>query len=290
MIHPKAIIENGAVLEEGVSVGAYAVVEAAVRLGRNVCVQPHVHLKGDTVIGEGTFIGTGALIGAAPQMLGRAANRGKVTIGRNNVIREYVTIHASTSPQNSTTLGDNNYLMGFSHLAHDCRLKNNIVICNGSLLAGHIEVDNGVFISGNVTMHQFVRIGRLAMVGGLSRVNQDIPPFMMVIGDSRVWGINLVGLRRAKFLRTEIEDVKKAFAILYRRKLSPKSAADRLEGMNSERVKEIADFIRSSQRGICGPKRSALWERLFLDYPYFLRTQIPAYRMFLKTDQRPFTG
>jgi len=283
MIHSTAIIEKGAVLDEGVSVGAYAVIEAGVRLGRNVRVQSHARLKGDTEIGEDTFVGTGALIGEWPQMAVRVKEPGRLKIGRNNVIREYATIHTSTSAQSATIVGDNNYLMTFSHLAHDCRLKDNIVLCQGSMLAGHVEVDDSAFISGGVTVHQFTRIGRLTMVGGLSRVNQDIPPFMMVIGDSRVWGINLVGLRRAKLLKKEIEEIKQAFTIIYRKKLSVKSALKRLESLNTEKGKELAEFISASKRGICGPKRSSLGERLFLDYPYLLRTQIPAYREFLKT-------
>lgn len=282
MIHKTAVIDKEAILEKDVKVGPYAVIEKGVKLARGVCVSAHARLKGSTSIGEDTFIGTGALIGEIPQMIGVRENVGKVYIGKNNVIREYVTIHSSISPDKTTSIGDDNYLMGFSHIAHDCSLGNNIVICNGALLAGHVEVGDRAFISGNVVVHQFTRIGSLAMIGGLSRVNQDAPPFMTVVGDSRVWGINLVGLRRAQFNHKDINEIKKAFNVLYRSKLSIKSAVESLKKLNSEKVQELIDFILSSKRGISGPKRSTLLEKIFLDYPYFLRTKIPTYQLFLK--------
>ena len=268
MIHPKAIIEQGAILEEGVVVSGYA------------------QIKANVIIGENTFVGPGAIIGEAPQMTGVKVNKGRVRIGKNNTIREYVTINSSTSPDKETCLGDNNYLMAFSHLAHDCQVANDVVICNGSLVAGHANIGDKAFISGNVVIHQFVRIGALVMVGGLSRVNQDIPPFMMVVGDSRVWGINLVGLRRAKFSRDEINQVKKAYNLLYRQNLALKTALKEIETIESVKVKELLVFILASKRGICGPKRSSFFEKLFLDYPYLLRNKIPTYDYFLKYRKR----
>lgn len=282
MIHSKAVIEKGAILGESVDIGAYAIVEKGVKLGKGVKISPFVHLKGSTYIGENTFIGTGAVIGEMPQMLDLKENIGRVCIGNNNIIREYVTINSSTSEDKITSIGENNFLMAFSHIAHDCQLMNEIVVCNGSLIAGHVQVQDKAFISGNVVVHQFVRIGRLAMVGGLSRVNQDIPPFMMVVGDSRVWGVNLVGLRRAGFNREDISRVRKAYNIIYRKGLPQKSVLSELEKIGSEKVKEIVIFILSSKRGLCGPKRSTLLEKIFLDYPYFLRAKIPTYDLFPK--------
>lgn len=283
MIHETAIIQKGAQLEEGVRIGAYSIVEKNVRLGKNVCISPYVHIKGDTQIGENTFIGTGAVIGEMPQMLDLRDNCGKLRIGKNNTIREYVTINSSTSPQKVTSLGDNNYLMGFSHVAHDCSIANNVVICNGALIAGHAEVGDSAFISGNVVIHQFVKIGKLAMIGGLSRVNQDIPPFLMVVGDSRVWGLNLVGLRRASFSKKDIRDIRDAYNLIYRKGLPLKSALVKLEELKSDKVKEMIVFILASKRGICGPKRSTLIEKIFLDYPYLLRSKISTYSIFSKS-------
>lgn len=283
MIHPTAVIDKEVVLGEKVEIGPYAVIEKGVKLSKGVVISSHAHLKGNTYIGDNTFVGIGAIIGEIPQILGVRQNQGCVHIGRNNIIREYVTIHSSLSPDKPTYLGDNNFLMAFSHLAHDCKVGDEVVICNGALIAGHVEIGTKAFISGNVVVHQFVKIGRLAMVGGLSRVNQDIPPFMMVVGDSRIWGLNSVGLKRAGFKREEIIQIRNAYNILYRQGLSLKSALEKLKDIKSARVKEIVAFILSSQRGICGPKRSSLWEKLFLDYPYFLRNKIPTYTFFLRS-------
>lgn len=282
-IDKTARVDKRACLEEDISIGPYAVIEGDVHLAKGVSIGAHAHIKGNSYLGEGSSVGTGAVIGEVPQMLGMRQTEGKLYIGKNNIIREYVTIHTATKANCSTTIGDNNFLMGFSHVAHDCRLADNIVVCNGSLLAGGVEVGDGAFISGCVVVHQFVRIGKLAMVGGLSRVNQDVPPFMMVVGDSRVWGTNLVGLRRAKFLRPEIKKIKQAYKIIYRKGLPPKKALSELESIDSEKVKEISLFILSSKRGISGPKKSSLREKLFLDYPYFIRSKILTYDRFLKS-------
>jgi len=268
MIHKTAIIDKSAILDEDVEVSPYAIIEKNVKIQKNVFIGPYVHIKGNTTIGENTFIGTGAVIGEMPQISGLRENVGNLYIGKNNIIREYVTIHTSTSKDSSTFIGDNNYLMGFSHIAHDCKLSNNIVICNGTLIAGHAIIEDKAFLSGNVVVHQFVRIGRLSMIGGLSRVNQDIPPFMMVVGDSKVWTINLVGLRRNGFSNTEISEIKNVFNILYKKNLPLSKALEKLKNINSPLTTEIVDFISSSKRGICGPHRSSFLERLFLDYPY----------------------
>ncbi|MFH1359691.1 MAG: acyl-ACP--UDP-N-acetylglucosamine O-acyltransferase [Candidatus Omnitrophota bacterium] len=271
MIHPTAIIDQDVKLSDDVDIGAYACIEKGVSLGAGIKIQPYAHIKGNTEIGEGTSIATGAVIGESPQIIGHKNQDGKIRIGKNNVIREYVTIHTSSSPEKCTEIGDNNYLMGLSHVAHDCKIGNRVIICNGTLIAGHVHIDDQTFISGHVTVHQFVRIGRLAMIAGLSRVNQDVPPFMMVVGDSRVWGINGVGLRRAGFSQQDIQEIKRAHQHLYRSGLSVKKALDALNQENSEKIQELISFIASSQRGICGPKKSTFLEKLFLDYPYFVR-------------------
>jgi UDP-N-acetylglucosamine acyltransferase len=281
-IDKTAIVDKNACIEADVTIGPYALVEKDVHLAKGVSIGPHAHIKGKTYLGESTSVGTGAVLGEVPQMLGIRQTEGKLYIGKNNIIREYVTIHTATKANCSTTIGNNNFLMGFSHIAHDCRLADNIVVCNGSLLAGCVEVGEGAFISGCVVVHQFVRIGKLAMIGGLSRVNQDVVPFMMVVGDSRVWGINLVGLRRASFARDEIKKIRKAYRLLYRKGLPLKEALSQLEPIDSKNVKEIFLFVLSSKRGISGPKKSSLWDKLFLDYPYFVRSKILTYDRFLK--------
>lgn len=273
-IHPTAVVDKNAILQEGVSVGPYAVIEQDVEIDNDVLIGPYAHIKGKTRIGAETTIGTGAVIGETPQMAGMLKTQGGLTIGKNNIIREYVTIHAATKDGASTVIGHNNFFMGLSHVAHDCVLSDNIILCNGSLLAGHVQVDKGAFISGNVVVHQFVRIGRLAMIGGLSRVNQDVAPFMMIVGDSRVWGINLVGLKRAGFSKEQISKIQKAYKALYHKGRTVKNSLPELQQMDCTPVKEIMEFILLSKRGVCGPKRSTLMERLFLDYPYMIRSRI----------------
>jgi UDP-N-acetylglucosamine acyltransferase len=282
MIHPTAIVDKEAVLGKNVDIGAYSVIEKGVRLGDAIVISPYVHIKGNTIIGDNTRIDTGSVIGGHAQIVGLKENNGKITIGRNNIIREYVTVNSSGSLEKETVIGDDNLIMAFAHVAHDCKLGNNVVICNGSLLAGHVEVQDKAFISGNVVVHQFVRIGRLAMIGGLSRVNQDIPPFMMVVGDSKVWSINLVGLKRAGFSNEEIFKVKKVFKTLYASKLTIKGALDKLQEIDSKHAKEIIDFVSASKRGISNAKRGTLLEKLFLDYPYFIRTRIKTYDLINK--------
>ncbi|MBD3246877.1 MAG: acyl-ACP--UDP-N-acetylglucosamine O-acyltransferase [Candidatus Omnitrophica bacterium] len=285
-IHPTAVIEEGARLGSGVSVGPYAVIEAGVRLDDDVSIGPHAHVKGRTRVGAGTTIGTGAQLGERPQMRKNEPVPGNLEIGRGNVIREYVTIHVSTSPETATRIGDDNFLMGFSHVAHDCQLGDSITMCNGTLVAGHAQIESRAFLSGNVTVHQFVRIGQLAMIGGLARVNQDVPPYMMIVGDSRVWGLNVVGLRRAGVSREEMKLLKKAHAVLYRRGLSPRHAREELRKMDSPLIHSLSRFLDESRRGVCGPRKGTLWETLFLEYPYFVRTAVPAYRHFLRGERR----
>ncbi len=288
MIHEKAIIQKGAVIDKAANIGAYAIVEGTTKLGKGVTLSPYVHIKGNTYIGDNTFIGTGSVIGEAAQMLDQSEVRGSVYIGKNNIIREYVTVNSPTSHEKATSIGDNNYFMACSHIAHDCKVANNVVVCNGVLVAGHVEIQDRAFVSGNVVIHQFVRIGRLTMIGGLSRVNQDIPPFMMVVGDSKVCGINIVGLKRAGFSRQEVSTIKKVYNFLYRKDLTLKTALANIEKIESDQAKEMLIFILSSSRGICGSRRSNLWEKIFLDYPYMVRSKIPTYESLPKPNLKKY--
>ncbi len=282
MIHEKAIVDKEVVLDEGVEIGPYAVIEKGVRLGKGVKISPFVHLKSNIYIGDNTFVGTGAVIGENPQMLGSRENLGKIYVGKNNIIREYVTINSSSHPEKYTSIGDNNFLMAFSHIAHDCKLGNNIVICNGTMLAGHVEIQDKAFISADVGIQQFIRIGALTMIGGLSRVTRDVPPFMMVVGGSRVRGLNIVGMKRDLFTKEDIKAVKKAYSFLYRQGLQLKIALSKLESIDSEKVKRMIIFILSSKKGICGSHKSSFMEKIFLDYPYLLRTRVSGYNLHQK--------
>jgi UDP-N-acetylglucosamine acyltransferase len=281
-IHPTAIISPKAEIDENVEIGPYCVIEEGVKIENGTKLGPYVHVKGRTIIGRDNIIHTGCVIGERAQMFGLREDKGKLEIGNGNIIREYVTIHASTDEANGTKIGDNNYLMGFAHIAHDCKIGNQVIICNGTLLAGHVEVGDKAFISGNVVIHQFVRIGRLAMIAGLARVNQDVPPFMLLVGNSRIWGINLVGLKRAGFDGERIRKVKEIYEILYREGLPLNKALEKLQKINSDLSKEVLNFIRNSKRGISGPHRSKLLEKIFLDYPLLLRQNIKTYKLLRK--------
>jgi UDP-N-acetylglucosamine acyltransferase len=272
-IHPSAIVESQAVLDADVTIGPYAVVGPQVRLGKGVVVGPHAHIKGQTTIGEGTVIGSHAVIGELPQVVG-LKEAGRLRIGKNNVLREYVTIHTARDPQKETVLGDNNFLMLFAHVGHDVIIHDNVVLCPFVMLAGHVEVFDRAFVSGGVAVHQFVRLGRAAMVSGLSRVNQDVPPFMLLVGDSRIWGINTVGAKRIGLKMQELSAIKFCHSALYREKLSVANALEKIKNNPSPLAKEIASFIETSERGICGPKVNSFWERLFIDYPYFARHRL----------------
>ena len=277
-IHPTAIISPKAELDENVEIGPYCVIEEGVKIEKGTKLGPYVHVKGRTTIGRDNIIHTGCVIGERAQMFGLREDKGRLKIGNGNIIREYVTIHASTDEANETQIGNNNYLMGFAHIAHDCKIGNQVIICNGTLLAGHVEVGDKAFISGNVVIHQFVRIGRLAMIAGLARVNQDVPPFMLLVGNSRIWGINLVGLKRAGFDKERIYLVRRIYEILYRQGLPLNKALEKLRELNTDLSLEVLNFIRNSKRGVSGPHTSTFLERIFLDYPLLLRCKIATYK------------
>lgn len=252
-IHPTAIVSRESELDSSVEVGPFSIIKGPVKIDVGTRILSHVHISGNTVIGPDNEIHMGAVIGHLPQHKNYKQTASGLTIGSGNVIREYATIHRAYHPGENTVIGNDNFLMGFSHIAHDCRIGNGIVLANGALLAGHTSVDDGANISGNVAVHQFVRIGTLAMIGGLARVSKDVPPFMLVEGNSTVRGINAVGLRRAGYNLDERTKVKDAYKTLYRCDYNVPQALDALEeaAAQCEPVKRLVDFIRASVRGIC---------------------------------------
>lgn len=280
-IHPSAIISKKAKLAQDAEIGPYVIIEDDVQIGRGVKVFSHAHILNHTTIDDNCQIHMGAILGHTPQMRQKTHSQGRLIIGKNNIFREYSTIHRSSQNSGATAIGDNNYLMAFSHIAHDCRIGNQTTICNGTLIAGHSTIDDYAFISGNVTVHQFCRIGKYAMVGGLARVAKDVPPYMLVKGDSSVWAINSVGLKRANFSLEVRSKIKKAFKLLYKSNLNVKQAIERLqEEKGCAEIEYLIDFILNSQRGICGYKNPSLWEKITLSEPVSRRRVIPAYRLF----------
>ncbi|MBU0682984.1 MAG: acyl-ACP--UDP-N-acetylglucosamine O-acyltransferase [Candidatus Omnitrophota bacterium] len=251
-IHETALISKSAEIEPSVEIGANVVVEDNVKIGAGVKLMPQVYICRGTEIGENTVVHVGAVIGNEPQDFSYKGAESFTKIGKNNVIREYVTIHRGTSAGSSTVIGDNNFLMVQAHVGHNCSIADNVIIANGALLAGYVTVEKGAFISGNVVFHQFCRIGSYAMIGGFTGVNKDVPPYMLVRGPSTIRGINLIGLRRAGFSRESIREVKEAYKILY---LSGRSKIEALElikkTLKSPEIAHFVAFIEASKRGIC---------------------------------------
>jgi len=221
LIHPTAVIHPGAQLHPTVRVGAYAVVGERVKVGAGTVIGPHVVLEGWTEIGERNQFFPGAAIGLEPQDLKYDGSISLVKIGDGNRFREYVTINRATEASGTTTIGKNNLLMAYVHVGHNCALGDHIVIANAVSLAGHVRIESNAVIGGVLGIHQFVHVGRLAMVGGMSRIDRDVPPFMLVEGNpARVRSLNLVGLRRSGLMDqengSEFRQLKQAFRLLYR--------------------------------------------------------------------------
>ncbi|HPQ43050.1 MAG TPA: acyl-ACP--UDP-N-acetylglucosamine O-acyltransferase [Syntrophales bacterium] len=254
-IHPTAIISPGATIEDNVEIGPYSVIGSKVRIGRGTVIGPHAVIEGCTEIGDNCRIFQFASIGADPQDLKFDGEESKVIIGKNNTIREFVTIHSSTSADiGMTCIGDNNLLMAYCHVAHNCLLGNNIVMANAANLAGHIHIEDFAMIGGLSGIHQFSRIGRHSIIGGASAVTQDVPPYVTVSGNrAKPHGLNLIGLKRRGFSEETIAALKKAYKIVYRSSLLLAVALEKVktEVDDLPEVRHFIDFIGNSKRGIC---------------------------------------
>lgn len=216
-IHPTAIIHPQAQLHATVQVGAFSVIGERVTIGANTVIGAHVVVEGPTEIGTGNRIFPGAVIGCEPQDLKYKGGESWVKIGNDNQIREYVTINRATEEGAVTRIGDRNLLMAYAHVAHNCVIENEVIIANSVALAGHIYIESQARISGVLGVHQFVHIGRLAMVGGMSRIERDVPPFTIVEGNpSRVRSLNLIGLQRSGMSAEDLSALKQAFRLIYR--------------------------------------------------------------------------
>lgn len=254
MIHPTAIIDPKAELDENVSVGPYSIIRENVRIGAGTQIGPHVVIDPYVTISPDCRIFQFAAIGAIPQALKFGGEVTQVTIGRGTIIREFVTIHRGTeSGGGITTVGDGCLLMNYTHIAHDCRVGNHAIFANSATLAGHITVGNHATIGGLTAIHQFVRIGDYAFVGGKAAVVKDIPPFVMSSGDrAKLHGLNSVGLKRHGFSSETINLLKKAYRIFFRIGLTVREAVERVKA-DVEQVAEVRkfiEFIESSERGV----------------------------------------
>lgn len=256
-IHPLAAVSPEAELGIGVTVAAFATIEPGVRLGDYCSVGSGAVIKSGTRIGCHNEICEHVVIGGRPQHVARPDDIGTVIIGDHNVFREGVTVHRALKPEGKTLVGSHNYLMAVSHLGHDVCLGNSCILANNALIGGHVTIEDKAFVSGAVAVHQFCRIGRFAMVGGHARVVQDIPPFMLIDGQTgSVVGLNTVGLRRAGYSTDEIATLKGAYRVIYRRGLP---WAEVLETLRVEFPTGLAahlhTFLAGGRRGFVQERR-----------------------------------
>ncbi|MDQ6964607.1 MAG: acyl-ACP--UDP-N-acetylglucosamine O-acyltransferase [Mariprofundales bacterium] len=258
-IHPTAIVSPGAEIASGVSIGPYSIVGGAVQLGAGSVLESHVVLSGRIRIGEGNRFFPFSSAGLEPQDLKYRGEPSEVVIGDGNTIREHVTIHAGTEGGGMVTrIGDNNLLMAYSHVAHDCLLGSNIVLANGATLAGHVTIDDSAIVGGLTAIHQFLRIGRLAMIGGMSGIVKDVPPFTMIAGGYRpgLAGLNVVGLRRAGFDSERIATFKQVYRLLFQRDMAQQERVAAAQDMAADDVDMVTmiNFVVEAKRGVTQPR------------------------------------
>lgn len=246
-VHPEARIGPQTVI------GDYCVIESDVVIGAFCRLEPYVYVKRWTTLGDRNEISAGTVLGTDPLDKAFTGARSYLRIGNDNKIREHYTISRGTQPESVTEIGDGNYIMTSGHIAHNCKIGNRTVICSCALLAGYVEVEDEAFISGGVVIHQYSKIGRLAMIGGNTRVNLDVPPFFLYSEfNVAPKGLNFVGLKRAGFTPEQISVLKRAYALLYRSGLKLEEAISRIETeIPNEHTLHLVRFIRSSRRGIC---------------------------------------
>lgn len=253
-IHPTAIIHAGVVLAEDVEIGPYVIIGDNVKIGAGTTVGPHTTIDGYTTIGENCSIAQFVTIGAPPQDLKYRGSPTAVEIGNGNVIREYVTIHRGTENGGRVTrLGDHNFLMAYTHIAHDCTVGSHVIFANGATLGGHVEIQDHAVIGGLVAIHQFTRIGGYAFIGGLSGVIKDIPPYVIASGDrAKLFGLNIIGLKRHNFAPETIETLRAAYKLIVRSPLTLKEAieATEREVPQISEVRYFISFVKDSKRGI----------------------------------------
>ena len=250
-IHPTAVIEKGAQLADGVEVGPYSIIGANVSIGKGTVIGSNVCIDGFTEIGSDCRIFHGAVLGKEPQDLKFKGEKSYLKIGNGNVIREFATMHRATGEEKSTIVGDNNYIMAYVHVAHNCRLGSGILISNATSFAGHVQIEDKAVIGGMTGVHQFVRIGKLAMVGGCARIVKDVPPFSTVTSSpARFYGLNVVGLRR-NAISSEIRNILKRAYTIIRKKSRAAAIEEILTLPKSAELDHLLEFIQApSSRGI----------------------------------------
>jgi UDP-N-acetylglucosamine acyltransferase len=252
-VHETAVVAESARLAEGVEVGPYAVVGDGVALGAGTVVGAHAQIAGPATIGEGNRIFPHAVLGFEPQDLKYKGEETRLVIGARNVFREFSTVHRGTvTGRGETLVGDDNYFMAYSHIAHDCRIGSRTVFANYVGLAGHVDVGDGAVLGAFVGAHQFVRVGRFAFIGAYSQLRQDVLPFCRTDGmDAKTYGLNRIGLTRSGFSRERLQALERAYRLLIKSKLNTTQALERIEAELPDQpdVEYLVEFLRSSKRG-----------------------------------------
>src|SRR5438105_13408308 len=259
-IHSTAIVDPTAKIGDDVAIGPYAVIGANVVIGERSTIGSHAVVDSNVTIGSGNVIGPGAIIGSAPQDLSFSPERKTyVAIGNENVIREHCTIHRGSAQGSVTKIGDNNFLMAGAHVGHNCEIGNNIIIANNCLLGGHVRIGTVAFLGGACVFHQHMCVGQLAITQGASAFSKDIPPFVIAAERNYIFGLNVVGLRRAGFSAKDRDEIKATFKLIYSSGLNVGDAATKAATMNfGGAAQEFIDFVANAKkRGICPLKRGA---------------------------------
>jgi UDP-N-acetylglucosamine acyltransferase len=259
-IHPTAIVDPTAKIGADVTIGPYAMIGAHATIGARTAIASHVVIEADIAIGSDNVVDHAAIIGTAPQDLSFSAERKtRVEIGNENVIREHCTIHRGSAEGSVTKIGDKNFLMAGAHVGHNCEIGNNVIIANNCLLGGHVRIGDGAFLGGACVFHQYIHVGRLAITQGASAFSKDIPPFVIAAERNYVFGLNVVGLRRAGFSGKDRDEIKAVFKLIYSSGLNIAQAIEKAGAMKlGSAAQEFVDFVANAKkRGICPLKRGA---------------------------------
>lgn len=251
-IHPTAIVSPHAELDSSVEVGPYAIIDEHVKIGPGTRVCANAQITGHTEIGRDNQIHMGAVLGHEPQDLKFDKScRSYLKIGDRNVFREYCTVHRGTESESATVVGSDCFLMVSAHVAHNCVLRDRVILANAALLGGHVHVGDRAFISGGAVIHQFIRVGRLVMISGNSRVTMDVPPFMLLAERNEIYSLNIVGLKRAGLSSAAASEIKKLYKLFYRAEINVSEALRQSAGFTTPEAMEFLEFVRSSPNGIC---------------------------------------